>query len=89
MPSESDFVMNACSHRNLLLIPAAAQRVRCRHCHLTIAAEELGDGPCPECLEATGQRRTDFEAVAAPRTAAVQYRCEDCGAIISAKGEKK
>jgi predicted RNA-binding Zn-ribbon protein involved in translation (DUF1610 family) len=77
--------MTPCQHRNLVLLPAAAPRLRCRHCHLTLAAEELGRGPCPECREATGRQRFDFEPVApGPRT--VRYRCEDCGALMAAAG---
>lgn len=57
-------------------------RVRCRHCHLTIAEAELGDGPCPECLETTGQRRSDFERLGAPEVTATKMRCDDCGLVI-------
>jgi predicted RNA-binding Zn-ribbon protein involved in translation (DUF1610 family) len=75
--------MPSCPHRNLLLLEAPAPRLRCRHCHLTIRADELGGGPCPECYEAGGQRRYDFETLAT-REGGVQYRCEDCGVLIAA-----
>ncbi len=73
--------MPTCSHNNLLLLAAPAPKLRCRHCHLTIRAEELDGGPCPECYEASGRRRYDFETlVEAPGSG--QYRCEDCGILI-------
>jgi hypothetical protein len=48
---------------------------------LTISAEELGDGFCPECFEANGNKHYEFEPMAATQTGA-RYRCEECGAII-------
>ncbi|MDJ0991498.1 MAG: hypothetical protein QNI85_15865 [Desulfobacterales bacterium] len=73
--------MLTCPHNNLLLLAAPAPKLRCRHCHLTIAADELDGGPCPECYEASGRRRYDFETlVEAPGSG--QYRCEDCGILI-------
>ena len=74
--------MSSCPHLNLLLLEAPAPRMRCRHCHLTIRADELDGGPCPECYETGGQKRYDFETLR-PRDAGVQYRCEDCGTLIS------
>ncbi|MBI9085029.1 MAG: hypothetical protein JEZ11_15655 [Desulfobacterales bacterium] len=65
-----------------MLMPTAAPRLRCRHCHLTIRADDIGEGPCPECLEATGRRQYDFEPVSEVMDVAVRYRCEDCGAMI-------
>ncbi len=56
--------------------------LRCRHCHLTIKADELGGGYCPECYEINGKKQSDFEEVAAEETTRVRYRCEDCGLII-------
>ena len=71
-----------CQHKNLLLLSEPKDRVRCRHCHLTISRDELGDRYCPECYEATGSRRYDFEEVVEPEVSVVQYRCEDCGLLI-------
>lgn len=78
--------MSSCPHHNLMLLPAAGQRLRCRHCHLTIDPEELGDSHCPECYEAHGEKRTDFETIEGAKAAVVRYRCEDCGAFIDVKG---
>jgi hypothetical protein len=72
--------MSACKHEQLALIPAAADRLRCRHCHLTIRADELDAGYCPECFEKSGKKRDDFEPVASIDS--VRYRCESCGAIV-------
>ena len=77
--------MTTCRHYNLVLLPREAPRLRCRHCHLTLSAEELGEGPCPECLDATGQRRYDFDPLATASQAA-RYRCEDCGALVADGG---
>lgn len=74
--------MNECLHKNLVLIKESADKLRCQHCHLTIAAEELGDGYCPECYEETGRKRTDFEKVESNSQELTRYRCEDCGVII-------
>ncbi|MBL0714990.1 MAG: hypothetical protein JJV98_14960 [Desulfosarcina sp.] len=74
--------MPSCPHRNLLLLDAPALRLRCRHCHLTIRADELDGGPCPECYETSGQRRYDFETLAVDN-AGVHYRCEDCGILMA------
>lgn len=75
--------MSACRHEILTLVPPPAARLRCRHCHLTISERELGDGCCPECLETFQHRRRDFETLDAPEGAAVRYRCEACGLIIT------
>ncbi len=74
--------MNSCEHKNLALLPEQKSRVRCKHCHLTIQADELGKSYCPECFEETGKRRYDFEEIPAEKTKVAQYRCEDCGIII-------
>jgi LSD1 subclass zinc finger protein len=75
--------MSSCRHLNLVLLPRPAKKLRCRHCHLTIAAEELGCGYCPECFDASGKKSFDFEEVNAPaEDEKTRYRCEDCGAII-------
>ena len=77
--------MNSCTHRNLLvLMDQNKNRVRCRHCHLTISADELGDRYCPECYENQGWKRYDFEEMKTPDTTSVRYRCEDCGVVIEA-----
>ncbi len=55
--------MSFCLHHNLVLLPAAGKRVRCRHCHLTIDPKELGDNHCPECYEVHGEKRSDFETI--------------------------
>ncbi len=68
----------ACKHRNLLLLGPPKDRVRCRHCHLTLKRDELKNRYCPECYEVSGIKRFDFEEVAATENNQVQYRCEDC-----------
>lgn len=72
--------MRSCRHANLVLLPETSTRLRCRHCHLTIKADELVDGYCPECYENDRVRRNDFEKIAS--SAATRYQCEDCGVII-------
>jgi len=74
--------MTDCMHNNLVLLPAKGARLRCRHCHLTIASEELGDGHCPECYDVHGEKRNDFDPVEDSGTAITRYRCEDCGVTI-------
>jgi hypothetical protein len=74
--------MNACRHTALELLPERKKTLRCRHCHLTLAGDELEDGFCPECFAASGARRYDFDEVQAPRGSRARYRCEECGAII-------
>ncbi|MFP4444822.1 MAG: hypothetical protein ACLFPD_01075 [Desulfosudaceae bacterium] len=73
--------MDHCPHKNLVRVPAPEPRLRCRHCHLTLKPEELEDGYCPECYAETGQKRDDFERLAAEEGEAY-YRCEECGAVI-------
>lgn len=70
--------MDTCRHRNLVLVTPPKDRIRCRHCHLTLKRDELKNGYCPECYATTGVRRFDFEEVAATPSDKVQYRCEDC-----------
>jgi uncharacterized Zn finger protein len=65
----------------------AGERLRCRHCHLTIDEDELGNGSCPECLEARGVRHRDFEKIEPEEDDTVLYRCEDCGALIKVPGQ--
>jgi hypothetical protein len=74
--------MSTCRHEILTLVPAPAARLRCRHCHLTIAESELGAGCCPECLDAHKVRRRDFEKISDAQSPAARYRCESCGMII-------
>jgi len=74
--------MDSCRHPNLILLQEKNKVLRCRHCHLTIDADELGDGYCPECYEERGVRHHDFDEVEAPDGEKVRYRCEDCGALI-------
>ncbi|MFZ1757421.1 MAG: hypothetical protein WBO46_13935 [Caldilineaceae bacterium] len=71
-----------CLHKNLVLLTEAKDRVRCRHCHLTIRSEQLS-GFCPECYETSGQKRNDFDAVEIQGNGKVQYECDDCGVRIS------
>jgi len=74
--------MKPCKHKNLVLQPVQKDRIRCRHCHLTIKRDELSDRYCPECYEVTGSKRYDFDEVVEPAVSKVQYRCEDCGILI-------
>ena len=77
--------MTSCGHSTLTLLPHQKNRVRCRHCHLTIKTDDLVQDFCPECYEIKGVKRKDFEEVASPDAADTRYRCDACGAII--KGE--
>ncbi len=79
--------MSNCPHHNLLLLEAPAPRRRCRHCHLTIREDELDGGFCPECYETSGKRRYEFETLAGA-DGGIKYRCEDCGLLITAAGDK-
>ena len=72
--------MSRCRHQYLALLPEKSQRLRCRRCHLTIDADELQGGYCPECYEAGGVRHNDFEVLATEQH--TQYRCEQCGVVI-------
>ena len=76
--------MASCNHSTLELLPSRKRtvRCRCRRCHLTLDAEELGDGPCPECFDKSGQRHYEFEELPATGDGAVTYRCEACGVIV-------
>ena len=74
--------MSNCTHQHLVLLAAGGNRIRCRHCHLTIDPRELGDNHCPECYEVYGEKRSDFEPVEDKQAAIVRYRCEDCGVTI-------
>ena len=75
--------MSDCSHKNLvLLVEQTPNRVRCKHCFLTISKDELADGYCPECFERDGKRRKDFEEVEDIKPDKTRYRCEDCRIIV-------
>lgn len=75
--------MTACKHASLELIPERKSTMRCKHCHLTMSADDLGDGYCPECFDSTGVKRYDFELISSGATV-TRYRCEECGVIIAA-----
>ena len=72
--------MTSCRHTNLILLPQLPSRLRCRHCHLTLTADELEGDYCPECFETDRIKRNDFEKIES--AAATRYQCEACGAII-------
>lgn len=74
--------MNECKHQNLVLLPPPKDRIRCRHCHLTLRTDELTNRYCPECYEARGIKRFDFDEVAEARSETIQYSCEECGVLI-------
>lgn len=74
--------MSACRHLQLVLVRQQKNRLRCRHCHLTIHADELTSRYCPECFESSGKRQYDFDEVADAVDAITLYRCEDCGVMI-------
>ena len=74
--------MKSCKHPHLVVLQENHRRLRCRHCHLTISAEELSAGYCPECFETTGRKHDDFEEIGGSEKAVTRYRCEDCGALI-------
>lgn len=77
--------MDRCPHVRLTLLrPSTETRLRCRHCHLTISEAELGGAPCPECLEAHGRRRRDFERIEVTLNETTRMRCEDCGLVTEA-----
>lgn len=76
--------MSDCSHATLVLVESRPRK-RCVHCHLTLSADELGDGSCPECLEARGERRSDFEDVSQEGATHPGYFCDDCGAMVGGK----
>ena len=74
--------MTKCSHSSLVLLPQKKNLVRCRHCHLTIKADELRESYCPECFEIKGRKQYDFEEIADVENGISRYRCEECGVII-------
>jgi hypothetical protein len=52
---------------------------------LTLTRDDLKDGYCPECFDASGEKRYEFEEMAAERTEVAHYRCEECGVIITSR----
>ena len=74
--------MHPCKHDVLTLVPTKNNRLRCKHCHLTISEDELGSGDCPECLEVHKIGRRDFEKISNPDTETIHYCCEHCGTFI-------
>lgn len=78
--------MTDCPHTEIVLLPEAPKKRRCRHCHLTLSAEELGDGYCPECFDVSGVRRYDFDDVVQDSAGTPRYRCEACGAMLNPAG---
>jgi len=77
--------MTTCRHLNLVLLPGDKHKLRCKRCNLTISADELQGGYCPECFEVTGTKHCDFEEIESEDNEKARYRCEDCGAIIEAE----
>jgi rubrerythrin len=73
--------MSSCRHTALELLPGRKRTLRCRQCHLTIDAAELGASCCPECLDRSGKRHYEFEELENVDSDAT-YRCEACGAIV-------
>ncbi len=75
--------MTSCRHLTLVLLPEKKPVLRCRHCHLTIDADELGSQKyCPECFEVYGRKHCDFDEIEPEGTQKIRYRCEQCGIII-------
>ena len=77
--------MTSCHHSTLELLPKQKNRLRCRHCHLTINAAELGDSYCPECFEENGEKRYEFEEIETGNRKTARYRCLECDMIIESK----
>ena len=75
-----DYSMSVCKHSNLVLLPPSSRRLRCRRCHLTIKAEELEVDYCPECMESSGRKYYEFEALESQHN--TRYRCEECHTVI-------
>ena len=78
-------VVTQCHHRILDQLPPPAAKLRCTVCHLTLSAEELGGGCCPECAETRGERNDDFEAVEPAAETGTRYRCEEGGLVVEAR----
>jgi predicted RNA-binding Zn-ribbon protein involved in translation (DUF1610 family) len=75
--------MNGCPHTNLILLKQSSVRLRCRICHLTLKSDELAQGYCPECFETTGKKRYEFDEILLSEEGTVNYRCEDCGVMLT------
>lgn len=73
--------MSACQHKTLVLLKSKPRK-RCRHCHLTLAADELGEGYCPECFESDGRKRFAFDDIEETEKDRPGYVCEECGVRI-------
>jgi Zn finger protein HypA/HybF involved in hydrogenase expression len=76
--------MTSCAHTKLELLPEPKGRLRCRRCHLTLTRDDLKDDFCPECFDGSGEKRYDFEEMAAESEVA-RYRCEECGVIVRSR----
>lgn len=74
--------MDSCKHEILTLVQVKKKRLRCRHCHLTISADELGNGCCPECRDVHKIRRRDFDQLAEDDKDTTRYCCERCGLVV-------
>ena len=74
--------MESCKHEVLRLLPTGSNKLRCRHCHLTITEEELGNDCCPECLAVHKIRLKDFDKIITADSKTIRYCCENCGMII-------
>ena len=77
--------MDTCRHQRLVLVKQDKNKLRCTHCHLTINEDELESDCCPECWEAEGVRRRDFEKLERKDTDSGTYRCEECGVEVKTK----
>ena len=69
--------MSSCQHKTLVLLKSKPRK-RCQHCHLTLSADELGEGYCPECFETQGRKRFDFDEVQETENDHPQYVCDEC-----------
>ncbi|MCK5515084.1 MAG: hypothetical protein KAJ00_11345 [Deltaproteobacteria bacterium] len=74
--------MSSCKHEVLTLVSIKRNKLRCRHCYLTISEDELGSDCCPECLAVHKIRRRDFEKIIPEDSGTIRYCCEQCGAVI-------
>lgn len=77
--------MATCEHKNLVLIKKPEKKLRCRHCYLSIAPEELESDFCPECFETDGIKRREFDEISEEKGKADSYRCESCGELIESE----
>ena len=75
--------MNDCKHQRLVLLTPKGEKLRCRHCDLTLDKEELTTDFCPECYEVNGVKRSDFEEIGTKDDGIERYSCEECGLIIT------